>query len=365
MYSILRTLRGKMIKPERSTYTPLDFREWNSASSLILSPKFQRRGVWTAPARSYLIDTLLLGMPVPPIYLRVVQNPERSRMIREVIDGQQRISAVLDYMGGKFPVASNLDSVAAGKRYSELSENQQNEIAQYPFICEVFYGIEDRDVLQIFARMNTNSVKLNAQELRNGRYFGPFKRSAYGLAFEHLEFWRQNRIFTERSIARMAEAELTSELIILEIDGIQDKKTSINDYYEKFDEQFPVRDKVERNFRMTLDEITEATGDTLNETEFRRSPLFYSLFSATYHRIFGVPKQKASTPAKGRLVIAEREGLNTALRKLSDLVTSAKAEETVPKTYRPFVTACLRQTDNLRPRQTRHDFLYKEAFGER
>lgn len=136
-----------MIKPERSTYTPLDFREWSSASGLVLSPKFQRRGVWTTPARSYLIDTLMLGMPVPPIYLRVVQNPERSRMIREVIDGQQRTSAVLDYMAGKFAVAGNLDSDAAGKLFSELSEDQQNQIAQHPFICEVFYGIEDRDVL--------------------------------------------------------------------------------------------------------------------------------------------------------------------------------------------------------------------------
>lgn len=208
-------------------------------------------------------------------------------------------------------------------------------------------------------------MKLNAQELRNGKYFGPFKRSAYGLAFEHLEFWRQNRIFTERNIARMAEAELTSELIILEIGGLQDKKNSIDDFYNKFDEKFPVKEKVERTFQTTLDEITEAAGDALQESEFRRSPLFYSLFSVTYHRLFGVPNQNIATPAKGRLTAGERERLNAAIRKLSNLVTSAKAGEPVPQVYERFVTACLRQTDNLRPRQTRLDFLYQEAFGER
>lgn len=350
-------------KPERSAYTPLDFREWQSASGLVLTPKFQRRGVWTTPARSYLIDTLLLGMPVPPIYLRVVQNPERTRMIREVIDGQQRVSAVLNYMAGKFAVSSNLDSPAAGKRFAELSEEHQSRIQQYPFICEVFYGIEDRDVLQIFARLNTHSVKLNAQELRNGKYFGLFKRSAYGLAIEHLEFWRQNRIFTEQSIARMAEAELTSELMILEMDGFQDKKNTINDFYRKFDDRFVDKDKVEKNFRRTVDEIVEAVGGTLEASEFRRSPLFYSLFSATYHRLFEVPKQTISTPARGRLTSVEREGLDNAVRYLSDLVSTAKADEDIPQSYERFVTACLRQTDNLRPRQTRFDFLYQEAFG--
>src|SRR2546428_514680 len=88
-------------KPDRSTYTPLDFSSWREAEGLSLTPKFQRRGVWTTPARSFLIDTLIRGLPVPPIYLRTTQSADRKRIVREVVDGQQRISAVLDFIDGK------------------------------------------------------------------------------------------------------------------------------------------------------------------------------------------------------------------------------------------------------------------------
>lgn len=85
-----------MQKPSRAEYSPLDFAQWKAGNSLSLTPKFQRRGVWKPAARSFFVDSLLRGMPVPPIYLRQMQSPERDRVIREVVDGQQRIAAVLD-----------------------------------------------------------------------------------------------------------------------------------------------------------------------------------------------------------------------------------------------------------------------------
>lgn len=207
-----------MKKPERSSYTVLDFQEWDETGSLIISPKFQRRGVWNRSARSFLIDTMLLGMPIPPIYLRIVQDESRTRVTREIVDGQQRISAVLEYLKGDYSLGKNIESDCVGKRFESLSVGEKDRITQYPFICEVFTGVEDDEVLRIFARLNTHSVSLNAQELRNGKYFGPFKQSVYELALEHLQFWRENKLFSERGIARMSEAELTSELMILQLD---------------------------------------------------------------------------------------------------------------------------------------------------
>lgn len=350
------------MKPERSTYTPIDFAEWKSTGKLVLSPKFQRRGVWSTPARSYLIDTLLLGMPVPPIHLRVVQDRDTKQMIREVIDGQQRISAVLDFMDDKYALSKNVESPVTGKRFSDLGDEHQQKIDQYPFICEVFYGIGDDEVLQIFARLNIHSVKLNAQELRNGKFFGPFKRCAYELALEHLEFWREQRIFTERGIARMGEVELTSELMILQLDGLQDKKNTISDFYETYDEEFATREQVEKRFRSVIDVITESVGEFLAETQFRRPPIFYSLFGAVYHRMWGVPKEALPTPKKARFSSTERESLAAAVRKLSEYVSDAKADESVPSQYEKFVAACLRQTDNIRPRRARLEAVYRESF---
>lgn len=351
-----------MQRSERSTYTPIDFRQWQSAGNLVISPKFQRRGVWNRAQRSFLIDTLLLQLPVPPIYVRVVQSADNKSIVREIIDGQQRLSAILDYLEDKYTLANNIESPCVGKRFTELSADQQNAIARYPFICEVFYGVSDKEVLRIFARLNTHSVKLNDQELRNGEYFGQFKQACYDLALEHLEFWRQNRIFTEQNIARMQEVELTSELIIVGLAGLQDKKKSINSFYAKYDERFPEREQAETRFRVTVDAINEAGQSSLASTEFRRVPLFYSLFSTVYHRLYRVPKCELPTPAKGRLQRFEIEGIANAISTLSRVVEEAKEGSSVPEPRIPFVTACLRQTDNLRPRQIRMETVYNTAF---
>ena len=85
-------------KPDRASYTPEDFVLWQENDMLSLTPKFQRRPVWRTPARSYFIDTLLRGMTVPPIYLRMTQNEKKNKVIRVVVDGQQRVRSVLDFI---------------------------------------------------------------------------------------------------------------------------------------------------------------------------------------------------------------------------------------------------------------------------
>jgi hypothetical protein len=352
-------------KPERSSYTPIDFLEWKKSGSLILTPKFQRRHVWSTPARSYLIDTLLLDLPVPPIYMRVVQSDKRDRVIREVVDGQQRISAVLDYICGKYALSRNIESPVAGKRFDGLSKEDQNKILRFSFICEVFHGVEDAEVLSIFARLNTHSVKLNAQELRNGRWFGHFKQLSYSLAYEHLTLWKQLRVFTDARIARMAEVELTSELLIIGLDGLQDKKKSIDDFYEDFDEDFDDRRKVADRFRTTVDAIVSSCEDILPQSEFRRPPLFYTLYGVIYHRLFSLPGIGLATPKRSRFSSRDAEAVAGAVRDLSEFIVLAKTEDEdeIPRKYQRFVNACLRQTDNIKPRRNRLNTLYRRAFG--
>jgi hypothetical protein len=217
-------------------------------------------------------------------------------------------------------------------------------------------------VLEIFTRLNTFSVKLNAQELRNGTYFGYFKQSAYRLAHEHIEFWRQNHIFSEKKIARMLEVEMTSELLIALLAGMQDKKSSIDDFYEKYDDNFPNRSRIESQFRRVVDTLTESMGDELRRTEFRRPPLFYTLYCTVAHREFGIPNARVRTP-KRALTTSERQKLLQSTIKLSELITAAREEVEIPSRYHNFVSACLRQTDNIKPRQTRFEVVYRHVFG--
>lgn len=350
-----------MEKPERSVYTAQDFLQWREADGLDLTPKFQRRGVWSPQARSFFIDSLLRQMPVPPIYIRAIQGPDRHRVVRQVVDGQQRVACILDFIDGKFRLSKTLDEQWGAKSFEGISPDERQRIMTYSFSVEQFHGVSDLEVLEIFARLNTYSVPLNDQELRNGRYFGLFKRSVYALAYQHLEFWRRHGIFTERSVARMLEVELTSELVIAQMDGMQDKKKSISTFYAQYDEEFPARKTMERRFREVVDTINEVFPDTLSATEFHRPPLFYTLFCAIYHRQHGLPKVRFPTPRRP-LNRTERLGIVETVEKLSSIVAVGRSGEPVPRSFETFVAACLRQTDNIKPREERFKTLYTLTF---
>lgn len=345
----------------RSNYTVSDFQQWRENGALVLTPKFQRRSVWSTPKKSYLIDTVLRGLPVPPIFLRVRQSDDRKKTIREVIDGQQRITALLDFVEGKFRLSRGLDAGYAGKTFDKLTDDEKDQFAEYSFICEVFQGIDDASVLEIFARVNTHAVQLNAQELRNGQFFGQFKTAAYLLAHEHIEFWRRHRILSEQAIARMKDAELVSELLVAQLAGMQDKKKSLDQFYKDNDENFAGKDKQRKRFRVTIDEIEKSLGEDLEDTVFRRTALFYTLYCVVFHRLFGIPEIALKRPSK-KMSSVERTALRDAVIAMSDAVENGGASGRLPARVAKFVNAALRQTDNIKPRLARFEALYRQAF---
>ncbi|HXY36105.1 MAG TPA: DUF262 domain-containing protein, partial [Planctomycetaceae bacterium] len=217
------------------------FLQWRDAGALVITPKFQRRGVWTPQQRSYFIDTMLREMPSPPLYLRNIYDTKKKKVIHEVIDGQQRLSAVLDFYDSKYALSPTLEAKYKGKRYDKLTAHQQGILMRYRFNCAAFDAITDTEVFEIFRRLNTWSSPLTKQELRHGNWFGYFSQTAEELAMEHLPFWEANRILSDRQITRMLEVQLTAELLISEMDGIQDKKGSIDDFYRELDKRFTGR----------------------------------------------------------------------------------------------------------------------------
>jgi hypothetical protein len=350
-------------KTEKAVYTPNDFILWRTNGLLEITPKFQRRPVWRTPARSYFIDTLLRGMTVSPIYLRLAQNKTRTKTVREVVDGQQRMRSVLDFIAGEYRLSKTLKAEWKGKTFDQLADDQQLQIRSFSFSTEVFKGISDKQILEVFCRLNMNGVKLNEQELRNGRFFGLFKQACFGLALEYLEFWRKHRIFSEQQIARMLEAELTSELLIAGHVGMQDKKKSITDYYEKWDTVYPDEDRHKKRFEETMAVISDTfSEDGLAATEFRRPPLFYTLFCVVSHYMFGLPGIQRATPKK-RFTADARDALKDAVSVLSEQIVNSK-DPTIetPARFQSFVAAVARQTDNLNPRKIRFNALFGEAF---
>ncbi len=169
----------------KTHYKVSDFISWAKASTLILSPSFQRRSVWPAGAKSYLIDTIIRGLPIPIIFLRERKaDLDSFEAKREVVDGQQRIRTLLtfiqpslvknfDPVRDAFAIKKTHNKELADKQFRDLPPDVRQKILDYQFSVHILpSSIDDREVLQIFARMNSTGLKLNSQELRNAAYFG-------------------------------------------------------------------------------------------------------------------------------------------------------------------------------------------------
>lgn len=341
-----------MINFNSRPYSINDFREWHEATDrLILAPKFQRRDIWTDKARSYLMDTIIRGKPIPKIFMRQQINPKTKKTVREIVDGQQRLRTILGYLKDGFTISRVHNKEYGGKFFSQLPDALQESILKYEIAVDLLINAPDEEILDIFARLNTYSVKLVKQELINSKYFGDFKQTVYELAFEFLTFWRKNNIFSDGKILRMAEAELTSELLIAMSEGIKSRKV-VESYYKKYDDSFPNKNILMERFRKIMDVIGELMSDRLPSSNFSRPHLFYSLFCAVYHMLYGLPEMKCK---KALFKQSDYPKINSALEKIEEIFEGDV--EALSKEERKFLDAARRATTDAPVREFRTEYL--------
>lgn len=290
----------KTWKLNKTTYRVSDFISWAKNGNLQLSPSFQRRPVWKKDAKSYLIDTIIRGLPIPIIFMR----EKRSDLIslepqREIVDGQQRLRTILSFIDTNliqnvtnediFFVKKIHNKEIANKSFKELDNEKKQLLLDYEFSVHILPpDVSDAEVLQIFARMNSTGVKLNNQELRNAEYFGEFKSSMYNLAAEQLQRWREWNIFSESAIARMEEVEFTSDLAMLIMSGIKaGTKKNLNEFYKQNDQKFKNKKEIEKRFRNIMDQIEDIFNDDISETIYSKLTFFYPLFAVLYDKKYG------------------------------------------------------------------------------
>lgn len=148
-------------------------------------PEFQREDVWHNPEKSRLIESLLRGIPIPSIYLS-----EEKEGIYNVIDGQQRINSIVQYLDDSFGLSglqifTNLRNIRYNNlkgEYVQLAHRLHN--VKIPVII-ITAQSDNEIVYEIFNRLNTGGMKLNAQEVRNCMYHGNYNDLIKKLALDN------------------------------------------------------------------------------------------------------------------------------------------------------------------------------------
>lgn len=145
----------------------------------MLDPEYQRRHRWSVERKSRLIESFLMNVPVPPVFLY-----ERDLARFEVMDGRQRLTALSEFYADKFELSglqywSDLD----GRTYSQLPSKvrdgiDRRYISSIILLKETAASDEQAAKLKkmVFERLNSGGVKLGNQETRNAVYDGPLNR---------------------------------------------------------------------------------------------------------------------------------------------------------------------------------------------
>lgn len=145
-----------------------------------LDPKYQRRERWEVDRQSELIESFLLNVPVPPIYLA-----EEDYGIYTIIDGKQRITAVSDFLNNGFAL-HGLEEFPElnGSRFRELPKSLQSALRVRPYLRVITLLKQSHPKLkyEVFIRLNRGGIRLNNQEIRNVAFRGELNDAIYEAA---------------------------------------------------------------------------------------------------------------------------------------------------------------------------------------
>jgi hypothetical protein len=334
-----------------SSLTIADLCDQLKTSSIIVNHTYQRTAkVWPQSAKSYLIDTILSGYPVPKIALYQKLDLTNRRTVREIVDGQQRTKTILDFYNDKLKITGK--SVFSGKYYSQLEETYQRKFLEYALSVDVFVGATENDIRQVFRRMNSYTVPLNPEEKRHATFQGKFKWFIVDLIERYTGPLKQMGVLTEANISRMQDAKLFSEIIYsieCGIDHAQDKK--LDRLYELFDKEFQCESDISIKIESVMSSIVEIS--EIHSTELMKPYNFYSLFLAVYHSKFIVPTLNELAPVKNEIASIS----NASRSRLVDLVEALISGVAHTEDQVRYLACTEKATNRKGPREGRFEAL--------
>lgn len=290
----------------------------------IIIPPFQRRFVWSRVQASKLIESFLLGLPVPAIFLYSV--PEDNSLL--VVDGQQRLKTIAYYFEGYFGdeeggrrhvfrlIGLDEHSPFAYKSYEDLNQedtasfNKLNDSVLRAFVIKQLNPADDTSIYHVFERLNTGGTFLLPQEIRNAIYRGFF--NDFLLSINGHALWRAI-LGKPGADKRQRDVELVLRVLALYFDGDNyDKpmKNFLNKFMRK--NQQADQDTLEQ-FQAVFESTTEVIHGTLGPRPFHirtglNAAVLDSVYTATAQHLAEIPDDFS---ARYKALVADEEYLSS------------------------------------------------------
>jgi len=283
------TTLNQVLQPDRKPVSWLyeNFRK----DKIFVDNSFQRRVAWVEKNKARLIETILNGFPMPEIYLWANKpDPQSGATKYSVVDGQQRLTALREYISNGFALHSrylnseNRSADYSGLIFSKLPDNRKEQIWDYQINTRIIPNSIKRDeIVKMFLRLNETDMALNPQELRHAEFNGKFTKNAEQIA--EFNFWDKWHFFTPHAIRRMGDIQFVSSLLIFLRQGIEAEVTqsALNKAYDLYNDTYPAA----KEDRDTFEELLSTCDKLFSEDDgippFFKFPVhFYALFISLY-----------------------------------------------------------------------------------
>lgn len=310
------------MKVDESRMSIASLRDMLARGDLIANKQYQRSpGLWPNASRSYFIDTVLEGYPFPKIYFHEYLDRKTKKVRTEIVDGQQRVTTIQDFLDDKFALGKN-STRFEGLRFSDLDEDIQDMFLFYTVSTDVIRDAGRIEILQMFRRMNAYTLPLNAAEKRHSEFFGEFKDMVTRV-LDNTSLLSEWEIFTTRQIVRMADAAFVADLVLAMEDGVvSTSDAKLHALYRKFDSSFPQAESVEALlmgiFKVIVRDLSQIRGSYMTKPF-----ALHALCCALYHNEVGL---KGFANATGIDTIGRHLGCSPE-RAIANLLELAAAHE--------------------------------------
>jgi len=328
------------------------------AGGIRINRAYQRSGgIWPPRAKSFLVETVLLNMPIPRVLLHDL-DPPRPPHEADIIDGQQRCTTLRQFREGRFPLTSAVDhALFHGKRFTELTAKHRAAFDSYVVPIDRYAGITPRQIREVFRRLNYYTAPLNAAEQRHAQFFGELGRFVEGQSRIWHDTFRRVQAFTKKQLRRRADEQLIAEVVAAMLDGLTTPNaTSLKAVYKRHDSAFPSAPDFQRRLDRAQATI-RAWKDLRTNTLLRKHYQLFSLMIALMHAQGNLASLRRDLGAAKDLLPEDR--IMKRLRRLEDAV-NAKATS---GRYARFWTASEAKTNVRDNRLTRCEYFYSALTG--
>lgn len=258
------------------------------AGNLFADRSYQRRKVWNEEDKVRLIETVLMEFVMPEVFFWTAQrDPETGEASTHIVDGQQRISTIVEYVNNEFCLDSKhllndgIIQSCGDRLFCELESEFKTKIWAYPIsVVEIDRDCTRDDIKEMFYRLNLTNYDLNQQEKRNS------KDSKFGDKCEALstyDFWKKVRLFSSADAKRMRDVEYCCSIYILANEGIVDQTNGkkINDYYDDYKDSFDEDKTLEQKIMGAIEKIDNIVDKSTISFVSKKAQM-YTLFSVVF-----------------------------------------------------------------------------------